>query len=264
LKGFFDIDQILNVRQTVLENLAQMGVLDSNFAIDEARVKPGLNLDQVQPQLGEIPVVRSLIHGRALLDFFSSLLGDQSRAFDHIFVRTNRPTKSTPPHCDIVYMANGTHNLYTTWIPLGDVPRHHGSLMILEGSHNLEKLNKYRAMDIDEDNNWKKLRFKHGSLYRGVHYSKNARKVQQEFGLRWLTADYSAGDVIIFHTHLLHATLDNNSDRIRLSVDGRFQLADELMDNRYVGPTPILHKSPRPSILRKIFQRFKYTLIDRP
>lgn len=37
-------------------------------------------------------------------------------------------------------MGRGTYNLYTTWIPIGDVPEIEGALLILENSHRLEEL----------------------------------------------------------------------------------------------------------------------------
>ena len=41
---------------------------------------------------------------------------------------------------------------------------------------------------------------------------------------RWHTTDYRAGDVLLFHSHLVHRALPNlTPDRMRLSVDYRYQ-----------------------------------------
>jgi hypothetical protein len=260
IQNFFGADQIHEVRRKVLESLSSKGILDNNFAIDEARLKHNAYLDRIQNKIGNnLPAIRNLIHNGQLQEFIASLLGGPSRAFDHIWLRTISPSLCTAPHCDHVYMSRGTRKLYTTWIPIGDVPRRHGSLMVLEQSNHAQKLKKYHSLDIDEGRNSRKLRFKHGILFRGMHYSKHAKKTQKELGLRWLTTDFVAGDIVIFSTSLLHATLDNAFERIRLSVDARFQLAAEPMDPRFVGHNPTLHQpmpQPLPFIVRKLFNRF--------
>jgi Phytanoyl-CoA dioxygenase (PhyH) len=43
-------------------------------------------------------------------------------------------------------------------------------------------------------------------------------------GLEWHTSDYHAGDVLIFHSMLVHKALPNlTNDLLRLSVDYRYQ-----------------------------------------
>lgn len=39
----------------------------------------------------------------------------------------------------------------------------------------------------------------------------------------------------------LHASLDNRTNRVRLSTDSRYQLANEAVDERWVGENPIAH-----------------------
>ena len=41
-------------------------------------------------------------------------------------------------------------------------------------------------------------------------------------GGRWLYADYKAGDVAIHSPHIVHASLDTQTDMMRMSVDIRF------------------------------------------
>jgi len=56
-----------------------------------------------------------------------------------------------------------------------------------------------------------------------------------------LTADFRAGDVLTFPMHMVHASLDNPSDRIRLSSDSRYQPDSLPADERWVGEKPIGH-----------------------
>ena len=56
-----------------------------------------------------------------------------------------------------------------------------------------------------------------------------------------MTADFKAGDVLVFGMATVHASLDNQSDRCRLSSDSRYQLASEPVDERWIGANPIAH-----------------------
>ena len=75
----------------------------------------------------------------------------------------------------------------------------------------------------------------------GGRYSRRPVRVREEFGTRWLSTDYRLGDVIIFSTRGLHATLDNRSKGFRISIDVRFQPARDMTDPRFEGPYPIAH-----------------------
>lgn len=54
-------------------------------------------------------------------------------------------------------------------------------------------------------------------------------------------AEFHAGDVLTFGMGTVHASLDNHSNRFRLSSDSRYQLACEPVDERWVGEKPIGH-----------------------
>ena len=49
------------------------------------------------------------------------------------------------------------------------------------------------------------------------------------------------GDLLTFTLGTVHASLDNHSDRIRLSSDSRYQRASEPADERWIGPSPLGH-----------------------
>jgi hypothetical protein len=53
---------------------------------------------------------------------------------------------------------------------------------------------------------------------------------------RWLTADYQAGDVVVFHSLTVHGGGPNTTDRIRLSVDVRYQRCSDPMRPEYAMP----------------------------
>ncbi|MBC8136790.1 MAG: hypothetical protein H8F28_12975, partial [Fibrella sp.] len=74
----------------------------------------------------------------------------------------------------------------------------------------------------------------------------DANAIQASLGGRWLTSpEYRMGDVLLFTIATLHASLDNKSDRIRLSSDTRYQPAHLPADERWIlgknGERPTAH-----------------------
>lgn len=243
-RGFFDPNDVAVARGQVTEHLAGKGLLEDSAPAIEAVVDPA-RLSECRKCVSEeysFPAVRGLLHEGNLVEFFGRLFDEEARSLDHIWMRLVPPGEATAPHYDIVYMSRGSQRLHTTWVPLGDVDLAHGPLAILEKSHLLERVrNTYGKMDVDTDGNWKRYRFRHGRIFKGGQYSPNPRAIQKQFGLRWLTTDFKAGDVLIFTAFTMHGSLDNQTDRIRISTDGRFQPAADPVDERWVGKKPIGH-----------------------
>jgi hypothetical protein len=52
---------------------------------------------------------------------------------------------------------------------------------------------------------------------------------------------FFARDMVTFGMTLVHASLDNQTNQIRLSSDSRYQLAAEPVDDRWIGPSPAGH-----------------------
>jgi ectoine hydroxylase-related dioxygenase (phytanoyl-CoA dioxygenase family) len=188
------------------------------------------------------PAVRNLVRSDAIGDIFRRYFAEPPRAYDYIWLRTATRGQGTGPHCDIVYMGRGAQEIYTVWMPLGDVPLSHGPIIVLEGSHRAPVPLSYLTMDIDAGRNWSRIRYRHGRFFRGGDYSRNPRAVQRQFGLRWLSTNFNAGDILIFSARTMHGTLDNLSNELRISVDARYQRLSEPADDRWVGPHPAGHK----------------------
>ena len=85
--------------------------------------------------------------------------------------------------------------LFTTcWMPIRDFDLNSGSFAVAPGSH------------------------QHGSLYDTVQHKMYPDAVPDD---AWRSADFRAGDVLIFHYHTAHTTLPNPSNLIRMSLDVR-------------------------------------------
>ena len=102
-------------------------------------------------------------------------------------------------HQDYRFM-NGDPECYTVWIPLHDCPIEVGPLQILEGSHHFGF-----QTHIDEN----------------LHVPEIPPGA--EIGDEWAGGSINAGDVLIFHSLTVHAAAPNLSDKMRVSLDCRFQ-----------------------------------------
>jgi hypothetical protein len=98
-------------------------------------------------------------------------------------------------------------DMFTCWVPMEEVPRSLGGLAVQPGSQVTSRVH-HRPLDRLESG--------------------------------WLTTDYQPGDVLIFHCLTTHAALPNTSDRMRFSVEYRWQLADQPAPRRMVlGPNGV-------------------------
>lgn len=140
------------------------------------------------------------------------------RQFDRSSGRASRA------HVDHTYLDRGRGEVTTLWIPLGDCPLETGPIVYLEGSHRLgpDELEALRRVtDRPEDRR---------------PLSHDLGWVSEQVGARWRWVDFRAGDVAVHSPHIVHASLDVRSDRMRLSADIRFVRDDADPDPRWLVP----------------------------
>lgn len=248
LRGLLDREQVLDARRVCCERMAAAGLLDPSAPVMDAVAHPDKEF-KFMPQLaeGNGPLMKMLYDG-PMIAFLRRFLGGQVRHFDYTWFRAISPGIGTAPHMDSVYMGRGTQNLYTAWTPIGDVPLETGGLIVLEGSNRVEKITRhYARKDVDEYCENKPLKDGHPQRA-DPNFGMLARdpaRLRRNLKLRWLTAEeYRAGDLLLFHIHTVHASLDNFSNSVRLSSDSRYQRADEPVDERWIsidGRPPINH-----------------------
>ncbi len=247
LRGFHDPAEVQRARASLIARLVAQDVIDtsrdSNDAFPSARAKANFNPD-IAAKNAE---VMDVVYGERMMRFFDGFLGGPARHYDFTWIRTVLPGAATPPHMDVVYMGRGTKKLFTCWTPYGDVPIEMGGLMVLERSHTHDRLNRgYGTKDVDTFcENRVGAGFTKmgggGNIRDGGVLSENPVVLRERLGGRWLTTDYRMGDVLIFSVYLVHCSMDNVSDRIRLTSDTRYQLASDPVDERWVGENPIAH-----------------------
>lgn len=247
VRGFFAREDVLLARRTLIERMEAKSWLEPGTDPMDGILRPGVN-PKFAPELGENnEELMSLLYTGRMMEFYRAFFGEEVLHFDFTWLRTVGPGLGTRPHCDVVYMGRGTRErLFTAWVPIGDVPVELGGLMLLEGSHlQQERLRHYLERDVDtycanrrhsqEIESGKKSLEWDGSL------SKDPASLREKLGGRWLTTSFQAGDLVTFPMHMVHASLDNPTDRVRLSSDSRYQPASQPADERWVGEKPIGH-----------------------
>jgi len=251
VKGLLNRGTVLDARRSVCERLAADAYLDlSRDPMDAVWARDKLVKFKPDYATGN-PRIEALVYGPDMLGFFDRFFGKPTLHYDFTWLRTVCPGAGTPSHCDIVYMGRGEREqLYTCWTPLGDIGFARGGLCVLEGSHKFDPLKQsYGAHDVDSsctnkpgDEGWSTERnwfddFKSA----GNNLGNNPNHIRNVVGGTWRTGEFEAGDALIFSMYTVHASLDNSSDRIRLSTDSRYQPSGTVQDERWVGSNPIGH-----------------------
>jgi ectoine hydroxylase-related dioxygenase (phytanoyl-CoA dioxygenase family) len=237
-RGLLPRQAVLDARSEILLQYATIGEIDSiNHAHMEAIGSEHsfahlVNLRAFTESVRSGQAYTRIVTHQAVLEIMASLLDDEVKPYDFRWPRFVRPGEGCGFHYDGPYMSRGTstERIFTSWIPLGDVPREEGALLLLEGSHlNQQLLRGYARKDADRDN----------IAWLGT----DPNKLQSRFGGRWLSTDFKAGDVLCFGMHMLHGALDNRSPvgRCRLTSDSRYQSVNEPFDERWNGARPIAH-----------------------
>ncbi len=246
IRNFLPRDIVQSARVSLLERLLKGGFLNPAAPLESGIANPD-NTPKFMPNLANPnPEVARVVFGPELTGFYAKLFGGPIRHFDYIWVRSMPRGTGTPAHCDLVYMGRGTHRLLTCWVPYGEVPLEESPLMLLEDSHKKsERIKNYLESDVDSycENRPKevqKVKINGGWSMPGW-LSKNPITLREKLGGRWLSAHFQPGDFLTFQMNMIHASLDNQTDKVRLSTDTRYQLASEPIDERWIGDNPALH-----------------------
>jgi len=234
LRGVLDVEQVLAARQEVFERLAAVGEIaepasEGRFTGVSRRRELVEDLGRFWQSVSQGEQLRRVSHGLGIQRVMDTLFGEPSQAHDYLFLRPGVPGRSTDLHYDHPFFARGSSRIHTVWTPLGDVPVSDGPLLVVEGSNQFDDLIA-AARGVDYASNETPQ----------VQLSNAPDALARSRGVRLLTTDFRAGDVIVFSMTLLHGSLDNlsTSGRTRLSCDVRWQPAADPVDPRYVGSSP--------------------------
>jgi ectoine hydroxylase-related dioxygenase (phytanoyl-CoA dioxygenase family) len=231
LRGVLDRPTVMDIRRAYFSTFPA-GYLRDGTTPDEG-IFSGRRPTALPPHGVEGHPAHAFVRGRQfaslaadprLSQLAASVLGGPVQQLPRVIVR--HFDRSTPmasrAHVDYSYLDQGSDQLVTIWIPLGDCPRPTGGLVYLEGSHWLPPSSFEHLRTVSD---------RPGDVRAVSH---DLRWVSEQLGRRWLWADYEAGDVTVHSPHIVHASLDTTTDEMRLSADLRYLRQGEPADSRWL------------------------------
>lgn len=205
-RGLVPVEPVRALRAAVLSLCDRRGWLLPGRSTEEALVSPHRGIDdgEMVALLAELFVraeFPALGADRGIVETLRQLFEApvESRCGDVCrLVPPRAPERTTRPHQDGHFVRGGP-DLWTVWLPLGDCPGPLGGVAIAPASHRLGPL----AHGADGVVSWPD----------GVAPT-------------WATADYRAGDAVMFSGLTVHAACPNQTEReLRISVDYRYRPA---------------------------------------
>lgn len=206
LPKFFKRIEIETLANQVLSLASQHGILDSARPFTDAMVPPGKAVFE-EDTPAWLAFYREVLKLRALnliavqsqvIDLIARITSEPVFGHPRINVRfyANFPVEfASPPHRDFTWVG-GSANTWTAWVPLLPTPKALGGLELVPASHRVN----YEPKEDGESNELLSL--------------------AQE----WHTNDYDVGDLVVFHSKIVHAGGGNHlENRLRVSVEARFQ-----------------------------------------
>jgi len=234
LKGVLDKALVAAARAEVFQRLVAVGEVAEPAS--DAIATGTSRRDEVIEDRGvfwksvsEGPMLRALSHGAAMNRIMQQVVGGPVRPQDYMFLRAGARGRATGLHFDYPFFTRAHDQVYTVWLPIGDVPVTDGPLVVVEGSHHFRDLiDPMIGFDVALDNT------------RKATLAQDAVSLARQRGTRLLTCDFEAGDVAVFGMYTLHGSLENHSpvNRVRLSCDVRWQPLSLPLDARYFGANP--------------------------
>ena len=231
IRGLQNTEKVKAARQVVLDNLKANHQLNLDQPADIGVAAPGKKGRFLggAKQVTHTPEFLSVVESPEIMKFFEGFLDGPVLTYDYKWLRAVGPGDNTGAHYDVVYMGRGTKSLYTVWTPLGEVSYDMGPLVILVGSHQFDAVKEtYGKMDVDRD-------------HVTGHFTNEPIDMVNQYGGQWQTSEFHPGDVIIMGIYTMHGSLNNLTNRYRISTDTRYQLETEPVDERWIGKDPIAH-----------------------
>jgi Phytanoyl-CoA dioxygenase (PhyH) len=156
-------------------------------------------------QINRLEDYHALKHHPILIDLLERMLGGPILPHPRVLMRNIFPQHeeyTTKAHQDFPNV-QGTTEVYTAWMPLIDCPLHVGPLQIAAGSHS------------------------NGVYDFAIAGGAGGIEIIDPLEGRWACGDFAMGDVLLFHSMTVHKGLPNRSDKLRMSMDVRYQLVSE-------------------------------------
>ena len=168
-------------------------------------VEPEPEYMRVIGRMSSLQEFYALAHHPSLIGMLERMLGETVLPHAKVIGRCLFPQRkafTTPPHQDYVFI-RGTAETYTAWIPLHDLPPEMGGLQIAAGSH------------------------KNGIYDYKPALGAGGMGINESLEDSWVNNPFKQGDVLIFHSMVVHKGVPCTGERLRLSIDARYQRLSE-------------------------------------
>lgn len=212
IKGLIPPQDIAALRAQTIAIVTDAGWLKSDTPPDAAIADPARACVDPEPAylavykpMYRLEALHDIAHHPAVLDALAAMAGGPVLPHPRLILRNvfpQRPDYTTPAHQDFPHI-QGTPETYSVWVPLGDCPLDQGGLTIAEGTH------------------------REGVLPFRVSSGAGGMEVADPYEGRWVAGDFAMGDAILFHSMVVHKALPNITDKLRQSVDNRYQRIDQ-------------------------------------
>ena len=221
VRGLLPEDVLEVLRMQILEIAREAGWIKSGTQLEEGIadldgfcVEPEPAYMEILRRIYKLAALHGLQHHPKLIQLFERMTGGPVMPHPRIISRMIFPQReayTTPPHQDFIPI-QGTADTYTTWIPLSDIPPEMGGLQISSGSH------------------------KHGVFEFRPAMGAGGMEVVDPLEDTWVSGPFKQSDVLIFHSMTVHKGLPNRGDRLRLSIDARYQKISDPIDGGSLKP----------------------------
>ena len=216
--GYLFISGLLPADTVERLRLKQLGIgLEEGWVSADAPLEDGvadLNGFGVEPEpeymrvIGRMTSLQefyALVQHPNLIGMFERMFGESVLPHAKVIGRCLFPQReafTTPPHQDYVFI-RGTAETYTAWIPLQDLPPEMGGLQIAAGSH------------------------KNGIYDYKPALGAGGMGINEPLQDSWVNNPFKQGDALIFHSMVVHKGVPCTGERLRLSIDARYQRLSE-------------------------------------
>jgi hypothetical protein len=212
LPGLLPRDDVAAVQRQVGAIARDAGWLRRDQPVEAAAADPAGFCVDPDPtylttlrRINRLEDYHALKHHPKLIDLLERMLGGPILPHPRVLMRNIFPAReeyTTKAHQDFPNV-QGTTEVYTAWLPLIDCPMEAGPLQIAAGSHTAG------VYDFD------------------IAGGAGGIEIKDPLEGSWVSSDFAAGDVLLFHSMTVHKGVPNRSDRLRMSMDVRFQLVSE-------------------------------------
>jgi len=162
---------------------------------------------------GELkPSLAKLWGSKKLLDMVENWVGKDISGHPVWNIRSKTPQTvrmTVPWHQDSAYLKEGAEKTVqpAAWIPFLDVNKNNGCMQVVKGGHDPERVLEH------------KLEKKAGVKDSWYLYIEDKNIPEDDI----VTCEMKVGSVLFLHQLIPHRSLENHSDKVRWSVDLRFQ-----------------------------------------